>query len=72
MDFKIIIEQDEDGWYIVSVPALPDCISQGKNEEEARENISEAIELHLTALARDGIPLIPDQKRTESFVSVHV
>lgn len=72
MNFKIIIEQDEDGWYVVSVPALPDYISQGKTEEEARKNISEAIELHLTALARDGIPLIPDLKRTERFVSVHV
>lgn len=72
MDFKIIIEQDEDGWYVVSVPALPGCISQGKTEEEARKNIAEAIELHLTTLARDGIPLIPGKKRTESFVSVHV
>ena len=59
MEFKIIIEQDEDGWYIVSVPALPGCISQGKTESEARINIAEAIELHLSALARDGIPFIP-------------
>ena len=50
MEFKIIIEQDEDGWYIVSVPALPGCISQGKTEDEARINIAEAIELHLSAL----------------------
>ena len=56
MDFKIAIEQDEDGWYIVTVPALPGCISQGKTEAEAKKNIAEAIELHLSALARDGIP----------------
>ena len=47
MDFKIAIERDEDGWYIVTVPALPGCISQGKTEEEAKKNIAEAIELHL-------------------------
>ena len=57
MDFKIAIEQDEDGWYIVTLPALPGCVSQGKTEEEAKKNIAEAIELHLSALARDGIPL---------------
>lgn len=51
MDFKIAIEQDEDGWNIVTVPALPGCISQGKTEAEAKKNIAEAIELHLSALA---------------------
>ena len=57
MDFTIAIEQDEDGWYVVTVPGLPGCISQGKTEAEAKKNIAEAIELHLGALARDGIPL---------------
>ena len=57
---------------IVSVPALPGCISQGKTEDEARINIAEAIELHLSALARDGIPFIPDTKKTVSSVSVQV
>jgi predicted RNase H-like HicB family nuclease len=59
MDFKIVIEQDEDGWYVVTVPALPGCISQGKTEDEAKKNIAEATELHLSALARDGIPQSP-------------
>jgi predicted RNase H-like HicB family nuclease len=57
MEFNIAIEQDEDGWYIVTVPSLPGCVSQGRTEEEAKKNIAEAIELHLSALARDGIPL---------------
>ena len=56
----------------MSVPSLPGCISQGKTEEEAREKITEAIELHLTALARDGIPIVPNLKKTESFVSVQI
>jgi len=57
MDFKIAIEHDEDGWYIVTVPALPGCVSQGKTKAEAKINIAEAIELHVSALTRDGIPL---------------
>ena len=48
MDFKVIIERDEDGWYVVTVPSHPGCVSQGKSEEEAKKNIAEAIELHLS------------------------
>ncbi len=48
MKFKVIIEEDqEDGGYVVSVPALPGCYSQGDSIEEALENIKEAIELYL-------------------------
>lgn len=72
MDFKISIEQDEDGWYIVTVPALPGCVSQGKTEEEAKKNIAEAIELHLSALARDGIPLYQRPGMKETFVAVDI
>ena len=47
MKFKVSIEEGEDGWYVMEVPALPGCISQGKSTEEALENIKEAIELYL-------------------------
>ncbi len=44
MQFTIVIEKDETGYYVAEVPALPGCLSQGKTPEEARENIREAIE----------------------------
>ena len=72
MNFKVKIEKDEDGWFVATVPSLPGCISQGKNEEEAINNIKEAIELHLSALAEDGIPLIKDENVKETLVSVSV
>jgi predicted RNase H-like HicB family nuclease len=72
MKFKIKIEQDEDGWYVVTVPALPGCISQGKTEEEAKKNIAEAIELHLSALAEDGFPIEHREGVKETFVAVHI
>ncbi|ABS55188.1 protein of unknown function UPF0150 [Methanoregula boonei 6A8] len=55
IDFEIAIEQDEDGWVIVTIPALPGCVSQGKTESEAKKNSAEAIGLHLSALARDSL-----------------
>ena len=47
MKFKVIMREGEDGWCVVEIPALSGCISQGKNTEEALENIKEAIELYL-------------------------
>jgi predicted RNase H-like HicB family nuclease len=44
MKLHAIIEQDEAGYYVAEVPALPGCLSQGKTHEEAVVNIKEAIE----------------------------
>ena len=44
MKLHILIEQDEDGFFVAEVPALPGCLSQGKTEDEARSNIKEAVE----------------------------
>ncbi len=49
MIFHVTLEQDEDGWFVVECPALPGCISQGRDEEEALENIKEAITAWLWA-----------------------
>lgn len=50
MKFKVIIEPQPEGGYVVYVPALPGCMSQGETEEEALKNIKEAIELYLEVL----------------------
>lgn len=47
MNFKVALEQCEDGSYTIYVPSLPGCISEGKTKEEALNNIKEAIELYL-------------------------
>ena len=44
MKLHVIIEQDEAGYYVAEVPALPGCLSQGKTHDEAVNNIKEAIE----------------------------
>jgi predicted RNase H-like HicB family nuclease len=47
MKFKVILEEVEEGGYIIYVPSLPGCVSQGESKEEAVENIIEAIEVYL-------------------------
>jgi len=43
MKFHITIERDEDGRYVTECIDLPGCLSEGDSQEEAIENISEAI-----------------------------
>ncbi len=43
MKLQVIIEQDETGYYVAEVPALPGCVSQGRTAAEAKSNIKEAI-----------------------------
>lgn len=46
-EFTVVIEQDEDGIYVASVPELEGCHTQAKTLDELRERIKEAIELYL-------------------------
>jgi antitoxin HicB len=59
MDFKVFLEPDEDGGYVVVCPSLAGCYSQGETVEEALVNIREAIELCLEDLQEHG-EQIPD------------
>ncbi len=43
MKLLVVIEQDETGYYVAEVPALPGCVSQGRTIAEAKTNIKEAI-----------------------------
>lgn len=56
MIFHVTLVPAEDGWIVAECPALPGCVSQGKDEAEALENIKEAITAWLWA---------EDQKATE-------
>ena len=47
MIVKVVVKEGEDGYFVASCPSLKSCWSQGKNREEALENIREAIALYL-------------------------
>jgi predicted RNase H-like HicB family nuclease len=49
MIFHVSLKQAEDGWLVAECPALPGCISQGRDEKEALDNIKEAITAWLWA-----------------------
>jgi predicted RNase H-like HicB family nuclease len=47
--FTVIVEKDEDGFYVAEVPDLKGCYTQGKTLEEVLENIREVIGMCLEA-----------------------
>ena len=59
MKYRVLIEQDEDGFFVVEVPALPGCISQGDTREDALVNIREAIAGYLESLNEHQEPIPP-------------
>lgn len=59
MKYRVIIEQDEDGMYVVQCPSLPGCVSQGCTRDEARANIRDAIAGYLTSLKKHGETVPP-------------
>lgn len=49
MKFSVIIEKDEDDYYVASVPELPGCHTQAKTIDELMKRINEAVSLYLEA-----------------------
>ncbi len=67
--YNVLLTKNKGG-YTATVPALPGCISQGGNVEDALENIKEAIGLYLEVLAEDGERLPTETNTISSFVDV--
>lgn len=66
MRYAIVIEKAE-GNYSAYVPDLPGCVATGSTEEEAEEQIREAIEFHLQGMREDGLP-IPEPTSRVNYV----
>lgn len=51
--FDVVIERDEEGYYVASVPQLSGCHTQGRSVDEVAQRIREALEL---CLKMEGAP----------------
>lgn len=45
--FNVLVEKDEDGYYVATVPSLLGCHTQAKSLDDLIERAKEAIELYL-------------------------
>ena len=55
--FSVIIERDQEGYYVASVPSLRGCHTQAKSLDQLVVRIREAIELCLEVEGKDVEPL---------------
>lgn len=63
VDYKVLLQPDPDGGYVVFCPVLPGCYSQGDSIQEALLNIKEAIELCIEDM-KEHHEAIPDSSAT--------
>lgn len=68
MIFHIVLEKAEDGWIVAECPALPGCVSQGRDENEAIANIKEAITAWLWAEDQKALAALPKMKSGEAVL----
>jgi predicted RNase H-like HicB family nuclease len=65
MKLLVTLESDETGMLVAECPSIPGCISQGRTEAEALDNIREAIVACLEARAAHGMPLTIEVREVE-------
>ena len=51
--YKVLIERDEDGYFVASVPSLPGCHTQAKTYADLMQRVREAIELCVDSAKAD-------------------
>jgi antitoxin HicB len=61
MKYTVLLVREPEGGYVVRVPALRGCVTEGDSLPEALENAREAIGLYLESLAEDGEAAPQDQ-----------
>ena len=65
LTFKILLHKEPEGAYTVTVPALPGCITYGKNIDHAMDMAKEAIELYISELKEAGKEIRDDSATLE-------
>ncbi len=60
--YKVLIEQDEDGVYVATAPALPGVVEQGDTMDEAFENMGAAMRFTLDSMVEEGEELPPSDE----------
>ena len=70
LSFSVLYEEAPEGGYVVSVPTLPGCHTQGDTIDEAEKNVKEAIGLYLESLQSRGDEIPQDRRILQGTIGV--
>jgi antitoxin HicB len=71
-NYRVILKKEQESGYTAIVPALPGCITYGKNLEQAMTMVKEAIELYIESLTSHDEPIPNEESTLEYMVSIQV
>jgi predicted RNase H-like HicB family nuclease len=69
--FKVVVEQDPEGKWTLTVPALPGYVACGDSQEEVLSLAREGIPFHLACLREEG-RAVPEADTEAKVLSVEV
>jgi predicted RNase H-like HicB family nuclease len=70
--YTVVLAPDPDeGGYVVSVPALPGCVTEGDTVEEALENAKDLVRLYIEDLEAHGEP-VPQETQQPTFATIDI
>lgn len=74
LNYRILLKKEPEGGYTVTVPSLPECVTYGKNVDDAIKMAKEAIELCIETLKshRESIPIEDEILETSVAVEAYV
>lgn len=70
LNYAVILQKEPEGGFTVTVPALPGCVTYGKNVEEAKKMAVEAIELYIESLESHNEEIPEDSETFYTQVTV--
>jgi predicted RNase H-like HicB family nuclease len=68
MQYTVTVGRDEEGVWVVECPPIPGCVSQGATQEEAIENIKDAIRLCREVREEKGMPVTVETRQIDVMV----
>lgn len=73
LKYTVFFEPAEEGGYIVNVPALPGCVTQGDNFEDAKKMAKDAIKAYIKVLKKDNEPIpVESEEAIETKILVPI
>jgi antitoxin HicB len=70
LQYRVLLREEPEGGYTVTVPSLPGCVTYGETLNEAKRMAKEAIELYIQTLRELGEEIQTDEGTFEYFVTL--